>query len=204
MKLEKRSNTKTRVFEAAKTLFSQKGYDAASVRDICKLADASITAIRIHFGSKEQLLDEILAELDNSVFKAPIRILGGNIQNKEQFITKFKIFMSETLHALLSEKETVLIAVREQHRSKWYLKMGVYHENLVAFIRSAQKNKIVSKSIKVDLVTGMFMDRLVAQIIFEQGIEEAFENTIRDPIYREEWLDASLDLLLSGLLVRKN
>ena len=64
MKLEKRSNTKTRVFEAAKTLFSQKGYDAASVRDICKLADASITAIRIHFGSKEQLLDEILAELD--------------------------------------------------------------------------------------------------------------------------------------------
>ena len=112
--------------------------------------------------------------------------------------------MSETLHALLSEKETVLIAVREQHRSKWYLKMGDYHENLVAFIRSAQKNKIVSKSIKVDLVTGMFMDRLVAQIIFEQGIEEAFENTIRDPIYREEWLDASLDLLLSGLLVRKN
>ena len=53
-------NTRERLLSAATSLFSQKGFAGASVRDICTAAEANIAAINYYFGSKEALYAEVV------------------------------------------------------------------------------------------------------------------------------------------------
>jgi len=48
-------DTKTRLIDSAGTIFAQKGYEAASIRDICQAAQANLAAVNYHFGGKRQL-----------------------------------------------------------------------------------------------------------------------------------------------------
>lgn len=48
-------DTKQRLIDAAGEIFADKGYEAASIRDICQRADANLAAVNYHFGEKRQL-----------------------------------------------------------------------------------------------------------------------------------------------------
>ncbi|WP_428566385.1 MAG: CerR family C-terminal domain-containing protein [Solidesulfovibrio sp. DCME] len=52
--------TRVRLLEAAGEIFSCKGYQAATVREITKLAKANLAAIHYHFGSKDRLYQAVL------------------------------------------------------------------------------------------------------------------------------------------------
>jgi AcrR family transcriptional regulator len=47
--------TRQRLLEAAGEVFAEKGFKGATIRDICKLADANVAAVKYHFGDKEKL-----------------------------------------------------------------------------------------------------------------------------------------------------
>lgn len=48
-------DTQARIIEAAIEVFLEKGYDSATVRDICARAEANVAAVNYHFGSKDAL-----------------------------------------------------------------------------------------------------------------------------------------------------
>jgi len=52
--------TRMRLIEAAREVFSQCGFQGATVREICRRADANVAAVNYHFGSKDALLAEAL------------------------------------------------------------------------------------------------------------------------------------------------
>ena len=52
--------TRMRLLDAAGEIFSCKGYQAATVREITKLAKANLAAIHYHFGSKDRLYQAVL------------------------------------------------------------------------------------------------------------------------------------------------
>lgn len=47
--------TRLRLLEAAGEVFAEKGFESATVREICQRADANVAAINYHFGSKLRL-----------------------------------------------------------------------------------------------------------------------------------------------------
>ena len=53
-------DTKLRILDTAEQLFGAQGYDATSLRHIITEAGVNLAAIHYHFGSKEELLDEII------------------------------------------------------------------------------------------------------------------------------------------------
>ncbi len=53
------NDTKTRLLDAAETLFAERGYAATSLRDITALAAANLASVNYHFGSKEALLEAV-------------------------------------------------------------------------------------------------------------------------------------------------
>ena len=69
--------TRTRIIEASVEVFLEKGYDLATIRDICARAQANVAAVNYHFGSKEALyaaaLERIMASCDESY---PITEIG--------------------------------------------------------------------------------------------------------------------------------
>jgi AcrR family transcriptional regulator len=53
-------DTKQRILDTAERLFGEKGYDATSLRHIIGEAGVNLAAVHYHFGSKEDLLDEVV------------------------------------------------------------------------------------------------------------------------------------------------
>ena len=51
-------DTRCRLLESAGEVFAEKGFRAATVRDICNRAEANLAAVNYHFGDKERLYVE--------------------------------------------------------------------------------------------------------------------------------------------------
>ena len=52
-------NTKDRILNAAETLFALNGFAGTSLREVTGMADVNIAAVNYHFGSKENLVNEV-------------------------------------------------------------------------------------------------------------------------------------------------
>ncbi len=62
-------DTRQRLLEAAAEVFSEQGYQASSVRQVCQRARANVAAVHYHFGGKEELYLELLRELGRRAFE---------------------------------------------------------------------------------------------------------------------------------------
>lgn len=60
-KVESGALTRQRLLEAAEELFSDQGFDRVSVRDITDRAKANVAAVNYHFGSREGLVEQVMA-----------------------------------------------------------------------------------------------------------------------------------------------
>src|SRR3954469_8749727 len=56
----RQAQTRLRLLEAAAREFAEHGFHHATVRDICKRADANVAAVNYHFGDKEGLYNATL------------------------------------------------------------------------------------------------------------------------------------------------
>ena len=88
-------DSKVRILEVATMLFSTKGYDATTTRQICDKANASLSSITTNFKNKEGILKEILNSMDDNVFKVPVRILEGGAKSEQEFATKLTLFLEK-------------------------------------------------------------------------------------------------------------
>ncbi len=52
-------NTKERILSAAEQLFAESGFSGTSLRQLTKMADVNLAAVNYHFGSKENLIQEV-------------------------------------------------------------------------------------------------------------------------------------------------
>ena len=52
--------TRARLLDAAREVFAEYGFQGATVREICRRAEANVAAVNYHFGSKDSLLAEAL------------------------------------------------------------------------------------------------------------------------------------------------
>lgn len=61
--MEKDENSKQKILNAATKLFAHKGFDAVSVREICKEANVNLCLISYYFGGKQELYNAIIDDL---------------------------------------------------------------------------------------------------------------------------------------------
>lgn len=53
-------STKTRILGAAELLFAEHGFSGASLRQVTAAANVNLAAVNYHFGSKDNLIEEVL------------------------------------------------------------------------------------------------------------------------------------------------
>jgi AcrR family transcriptional regulator len=87
--------TRARLLDAAREVFSQRGFQGATVREICRRAEANGAAVNYHFGSKDGLLAEALNF-------APLAALQKANAN-ENPRTRLRLFIRDFMLMLLDE-----------------------------------------------------------------------------------------------------
>lgn len=55
-------DAKSRLLKAAGPIFAEKGFERATVREICQAADANVASVNYHFGDKERLYIETVTQ----------------------------------------------------------------------------------------------------------------------------------------------
>ena len=111
----KRIETRQRILDVAEQEFAEKGFDKATVRDICKRANANVSAINYHFKDKEGLY---LAVLERMFKKAMARYpmeaaLESGLKPEEKLREYVWGFLNRTLKnngKPGQEKRTTMIA----------------------------------------------------------------------------------------------
>ena len=106
MKDLERKESKQRIFEAAASLFAQRGYDAVGVREIAKKADVNISMINYYYREKAGILKEIINECYNNYFQTIKDVGDDSMPLDEHFRLMVKtvvnFFRQNTAIALVS------------------------------------------------------------------------------------------------------
>lgn len=86
-----KSDTKSRILDAAEKLFGMNGFDSTSLRDITTAANVNLAAINYHFQSKDSLIDAIVARRIEPVNKKRLELLeaAGPSPSVEQILRAF-------------------------------------------------------------------------------------------------------------------
>lgn len=92
----KAERTRERIFAAALSLFSEKGYEGATMRDVAKAADASLGLAYRYFASKEELVLELYRRLAEG-FEERVRgeVAGGTISDRFGQAMEIKLELAE-------------------------------------------------------------------------------------------------------------
>ena len=86
------------MLKAAREVFSQHSFQGATVREICRRAEANVAAVNYHFGSKDKLLAEALNF-------APLAALqASNVKADACPEIRLRIFIHDFMLMLLDEK----------------------------------------------------------------------------------------------------
>ncbi len=160
------------------------------------MADASSTMIHHYFGSKEGLYDAIIDEFTSATFEVPLRLIDRPPKTREEFVLRLEMFISETFRALLTQAPVFRIIARE---SKKFVGAAQFHTGLGTYLTAAQNAGFLSVDLKVELVTGIVLDRLGGQIMYVSRAPDDQPNVLNDEDYAEEWLSANIAVLIHGL-----
>ena len=126
------SDARQRLVQAALKVFASKGYEGASTREICRLAEVNVAAIHYYFGDKASLYREIFrlpevvghlpTEMDDAdlspraVLAAFYRHILSYIVAPEQVQQMRLLFLREELHptGVLQEHTDAAMRLHEQ------------------------------------------------------------------------------------------
>src|SRR5690606_21016003 len=74
-------STKDRILSAAEELFAQHGFAGTSLRQVTSLAAVNIAAVNYHFGSKENLINEVVRRRMDVMSAQRLQQLGAAVRD---------------------------------------------------------------------------------------------------------------------------
>lgn len=103
---ENPTGTKLALIVAASALFAEKGFELVSVREITGMAGANVASVKYHFGSREGLIDAVVASMATPVNEERLRRLDDlKDRNVRTLLAAFfEPLFSQIQSSALSEK----------------------------------------------------------------------------------------------------
>jgi AcrR family transcriptional regulator len=105
-------NTKNRILDAAERLFAARGFAATSLREVVAAARVNLAAVHYHFGSKDALIEAVLA-----------RRIGPVNRERLVLLDKFEAAGELTVENVLEALIVPTIAVARHPKRRQFVKV---------------------------------------------------------------------------------
>jgi AcrR family transcriptional regulator len=179
-----RRDREQRILDAASTVFAQKGYNAATIRDISSLAGLADGTIYNYFENKFDLLMGILSRLAE-LEQLPAELLQG-LQGEVQqfFVAAFENRLSrleqseEMLQAILPQ---VLVhpELRERFYRQYVQRIATMLEGYVAAQVERGRLRPVDPQLVVRLVQATFVGLLLLRLMGDEPLQHNWDGMPR-------------------------
>ena len=195
IKTEKNGSRKDVIVRKAATLFREKGYKAASMRDLAEAVGVEAASLYNHIKSKSELLHELVFSVANKFVLKMDEIESENISSLEKMEKLLRFHITEMIH----NYEEVYVSDREwKHLSDPYLsnyqnQRRVYRKRIAAIIEEGIRNKEI-KTIDATTVVLIFLHAV-------SGIESWHRSTKK--ITATELEQNMVTILIDGLKLAK-
>jgi len=195
IKTEKNGSRKDVIVRKAATLFREKGYKAASMRDLAEAVGVEAASLYNHIKSKSELLHELVFSVANKFVLKMDEIESENISSLEKMEKLLRFHITEMIH----NYEEVYVSDREwKHLSDPYLsnyqnQRRVYRKRIAAIIEEGIRNKEI-KTIDAPTVVLIFLHAV-------SGIESWHRSTKK--ITATELEQNIVTILIDGLKLAK-
>ena len=195
IKTEKNGSRKDVIVSKAATLFREKGYKAASMRDLAEAVGVEAASLYNHIKSKSELLHELVFSVANKFVLKMDEIESENISSLEKMEKLLRFHITEMIH----NYEEVYVSDREwKHLSDPYLsnyqnQRRVYRKRIAAIIEEGIRNKEI-KTIDAPTVVLIFLHAV-------SGIESWHRSTKK--ITANELEQNMVTILIDGLKLIK-
>jgi AcrR family transcriptional regulator len=146
--------TPRRIREAAVNLFAERGFHGTGIRDIAGVAGATLSSLYHHFGSKDDLLVDIMFASTDPLRQAAERAraeLGTPCERLAMLIEQHvwahvtdrlaKIVTDSELRALSGERHERVVALRDSYEGLWRLTV---EEGIAAGVFTAEQPKALT------------------------------------------------------------
>jgi len=195
IKTEKNGSRKDVIVRKAASLFREKGYKAASMRDLAEAVGVEAASLYNHIKSKSELLHELVFSVANKFVLKMDEIESENISSLEKMEKLLRFHITEMIH----NYEEVYVSDREwKHLSDPYLsnyqnQRRVYRKRIAAIIEEGIRNKEI-KTIDAATVVLIFLHAV-------SGIESWHRSTKK--ITATELEQNMVTILIDGLKLAK-
>ncbi|MFW0738093.1 MULTISPECIES: TetR/AcrR family transcriptional regulator [unclassified Flavobacterium] len=203
------NDKKIQILEVAEKLFSEKGFEGTSIRDISKHAKINIAMVSYYFGSKERLLEALIIYKTADLKLQLENLLQENIEPLDKVNKLIEIYITRiscnkgifrVLHFELNSKkrEKSMIAFTE-------LKKGNL-KSVESIITQGQSKGVFRKDVIIPLITptiiGTFFHFHMNRPFFEELLNLKTEAMYND--YIKNSLTKHIQQTIKALLVYEN
>ncbi|WP_249662068.1 TetR/AcrR family transcriptional regulator [Lysinibacillus fusiformis] len=186
---EKNKEVKDQILQAAKVLFSSRGYDGTTVRQICDEANVSLALVSYHFGGKENVFNALFEPLRHTFMNAHYDV-NNSLEALRSFCRNFVLYRIHE-HELIDilQQEIVMNSPRLEMLKDVFLPSW---EQLRTILQACLEQQTIHFD-SIDIALNFIMGTLM------YSLNNPFLNRSALPLTPEQIADLAVDFVLNGL-----
>jgi len=196
--------TRDLILEEAKKQFCEKGFEGASVRDICDVVKANVSAIKYHFGGKEGLYRECFQSFGEGRLNKATQILT-HVESFEELKVRIKMFAEDILQDGIENNYITKMLCREIENENPLIQdifESTFLQIYVKFaelIDDAQKKGFIRQDLDPHITVSVLFHSLTASLRMDHISIKHFNKSITDNQYREIFITNIISVFLDGI-----
>ncbi|GAB4328483.1 MAG: hypothetical protein Kow0074_24440 [Candidatus Zixiibacteriota bacterium] len=195
------TDTKTRLLNAARRLFSQRGYEGTSIKAITDAAGANLGAVTYHFKTKDALYEAVLRSLTGPLVEsvhAALQQPGAPIDRIEAALRAYSEYMHtrEEMPSLLLQE----LALQRPIPAPMRETIAPLLRGIAAVIEEGQRDGSIVGGDPL-LLTISTMSQSAFLVVMRRPVKEIAGVNMHDPQTRKRMIDHIVAIVRRGLLV---
>ncbi len=195
---EYKEEARSRILEAAKQVFAEKGYRQATMDDVARKLGVSKGALYLYFASKEELFEAIC----RTAPRALKDILYSSFSDKREPVESASEFFDKMLKEYGSNPGLSFEILSEASRNPGLRRVlkgnqDEYAEILVGFLQELRKKRLVADNLDLRSLAH-------ALIALYNGLETSLVSGLPVADVRRAWLEALKAMFLHSVTFRRS
>jgi AcrR family transcriptional regulator len=196
--------TKQALLIQAKKHFAQFGFEGASLREICKEAEANVSSVKYHFGDKEGLYKACLVEFADKRLQK-LNIILTPSDNIDEFKVKIKIFVDDffnesfgdlEMNQLVCNEIEMMNPIMENMFSSTFLKI---FQKLIEVINDGMDKNFIRKDLDPETVGTIVFTTMSQAVRLNHIKSKYFNKSLEDKEYRNKFINDLVTIITNGI-----